>query len=115
MTRGHGWSLTITMRETFTPYSLPAFTGAFDLAPLSSFLNMLTEKEINGLHNVAKGQAQKKCLILNYETGMYHETFGKKGLLPVRARCFRCYHGSLLLGWEIRIATRVAMFTTRYI
>jgi hypothetical protein len=29
MTRGHGWSLTITMRGTFTPYSLPAFTGAF--------------------------------------------------------------------------------------
>ncbi len=33
MTRGHGWSLTITMRGTFTPYSLPAFTGAFDLTP----------------------------------------------------------------------------------
>ena len=30
MTRGHGWSLTITMQGTFTPYSLPAFTGAFD-------------------------------------------------------------------------------------
>lgn len=36
MTRGHGWSLTITMRGIFTPYSLPAFTGAFDLTPLSS-------------------------------------------------------------------------------
>ncbi len=34
MTRGHGWSLSITMRGTFTPYSLPAFTGAFDLTPL---------------------------------------------------------------------------------
>jgi hypothetical protein len=33
MTRGHGWSLTITMRGTFTPCSLPAFTGAFDLTP----------------------------------------------------------------------------------
>jgi len=33
MTRGHGWSLTITMRGTFTPFSLPAFTGAFDLTP----------------------------------------------------------------------------------
>ena len=33
MTRGHGWSLSITMRGTFTPYSLPAFTGAFDLTP----------------------------------------------------------------------------------
>jgi hypothetical protein len=33
MTRGHGWSLTITMWGTSTPYSLPAFTGAFDLAP----------------------------------------------------------------------------------
>jgi hypothetical protein len=31
MTRGHGWSLSITMRGTFTPYSLPAFTGAFGL------------------------------------------------------------------------------------
>ncbi len=36
MTRGHGWSLTITMRGTFTPNSLPAFTGAFDLTPLLS-------------------------------------------------------------------------------
>ena len=35
MTRGHGWPLTLTMRGTFTPYSLPAFTGAFDLTPLS--------------------------------------------------------------------------------
>ncbi len=34
MTRGHGWSLTITMRGTFTPYSLPAFSGAFDATPL---------------------------------------------------------------------------------
>jgi hypothetical protein len=34
MTRGHGWSLSITMRGTFTPYSLPAFTGAFDLTPI---------------------------------------------------------------------------------
>ena len=34
MTRGHGWSLTITMRGTLTPYSLPAFTGAFDLTPI---------------------------------------------------------------------------------
>ncbi|MBU4014502.1 MAG: sigma-54 factor interaction domain-containing protein, partial [Proteobacteria bacterium] len=37
MTRGHGWSLTITTQGTFTPYSLPAFTGAFDLT-LMSFL-----------------------------------------------------------------------------
>ena len=37
MTRGHGWSLSITMRGTFTPYSLPAFTGAFDLTPFLSF------------------------------------------------------------------------------
>ena len=29
--------------------------------------------------------------------------------------CFWCYHGSLLLDWEIRIATRAAMFTARYI
>ena len=29
MTRGHGWSLTFTMWGTFTPYFLPAFTGAF--------------------------------------------------------------------------------------
>ena len=36
MTRGHGWSLSITMRGTFTPYSLPTFTGAFDLTPLFS-------------------------------------------------------------------------------
>ena len=33
MTRGHGWSLTITLRGTFTPYSLPTFTGAFGLTP----------------------------------------------------------------------------------
>ncbi len=31
MARGHVGSLTITMWGTFTPYSLPAFTGAFDL------------------------------------------------------------------------------------
>gem|GEM_PF-3968302 len=41
MTRGHGWSLTITMRGTFTPYSLPAFTGAFDLTLL--FLDTVGE------------------------------------------------------------------------
>ena len=29
MTRGHGWSLTFTMWGTFTPYFMPAFTGAF--------------------------------------------------------------------------------------
>jgi len=29
----HGWSLTFTMQGTFTPYSLPAFTGAFGLPP----------------------------------------------------------------------------------
>ncbi len=29
MTQDHGWSLTITMRGTFTPDSLPVFTGAF--------------------------------------------------------------------------------------
>ena len=34
MTQGHGWSLTITMCATFTPYSSPAFTGAFDATPL---------------------------------------------------------------------------------
>jgi hypothetical protein len=33
MTRGHDWPLTTTMWETFTPYSLPAFTGAFNLTP----------------------------------------------------------------------------------
>ncbi len=42
MTRGHGWSLTITMRGTFTPYSLPAFTGAFDLTPL--FLKLVKRR-----------------------------------------------------------------------
>ncbi len=40
MTRGHDWSLTITMRETFTPYSLPAFTGAFDLTPMFTGVTM---------------------------------------------------------------------------
>ncbi len=40
MTRGHGWSLSITMRGTCTPYSLPAFTGAFDLTPLFLQLNL---------------------------------------------------------------------------
>jgi len=29
--------------------------------------------------------------------------------------CLRCYDESLLLDWEIRIATMAAMFTTRYI
>jgi len=38
MTRGHGWSLSITMRGTFTPYSLPAFTGAFDLTPIPHYI-----------------------------------------------------------------------------
>ena len=36
MTRCHGWSLAFTIRGTFTPYSLPAFTGAFDATPKSS-------------------------------------------------------------------------------
>ncbi len=33
MTRGHGWLLTFTMWGTFTPYSSPAFTGAFGPPP----------------------------------------------------------------------------------
>jgi hypothetical protein len=39
MTQGHGWSPTISMRGIFTPYSLPAFTGAFDLTPLFPLQN----------------------------------------------------------------------------
>jgi hypothetical protein len=41
MTQGHGWSLTITMRGTSTPYSLPTFTGAFDLTPVLTLFNPL--------------------------------------------------------------------------
>ena len=38
-------------------------------------------------------------------------------LRPILAAmsCFWCYHESLFLDWEIRIATRAAMFTARYI
>ncbi len=34
---------------------------------------------------MVKEQAQQKCLTLNYETGLYHETFGKKDPLLVNS------------------------------
>jgi hypothetical protein len=41
MTRGHGCSLLITMQGTFTPYPLPAFTGAFDPTPALFLLRIV--------------------------------------------------------------------------
>ncbi len=48
-------------------------------------LTCYLKDKTKGLYNVVKKQAQQKCLTLNYETGLYHETFGKKDIfhLPI--------------------------------
>ncbi len=49
MTRGHEWSLAFILRESCTPYPLPALAGAFNLSPFP-LLGHLTRQGRHAVH-----------------------------------------------------------------